>query len=268
MIHSLLIFLVFSLLFFSCNLEKIQSENITEESSYEERMNFYLNAVCSPFGGEQIIPGVRAKLYQGALGSKKFSDFIQEGSLISDKVFLSSLDRAPGSFTKGFENNSGDLLKDAQDEPLLEWFALDMETNIQLNDDQEEGYYIFKGIIDDGFWLEFEGRNQEMETVVKYEAWTPPRHHCFTTKNGNIVKAYRMTRNTVKSARARYFQGPRYLISLQLKMKKIANLDDYTGSSVELSMESEQCSNSDFEILNPDNYYVLGDFNPCEEPNP
>ncbi len=266
---------IFVILFiYSCQpkTEDSSQENneqqLAAEAAYEVRLIQYLNSVCSPFDDDVNIPGIRAKLYQGAPNSQVLDDFMVRGKLINENIYLSKLAIEPRNFTKGFEQNSGEMLKDENGDVLVEWFGLDMESYIKLRDDQEEGYYTFMSNIDDGFELDLLSNN-EWQRAIGYDAWTPPKYHCYTTKEGSQSVAFRFTADTILKMKARYFQGPRYHISMELYMKKVADLDAHSDEVVSVSIPKCDCNKDEYTIMEEENFGLqLANGNPCEEPNP
>jgi hypothetical protein len=218
--------------------------------------------VCNPFGGESLGGNIKAKLYEGDKTVKEFADFKETGKVISEEVYMSSLEVPVIAWDEGFSIDNGEPLKNSEGEVLFEWFGLEMTSNIRLRDEQQEGYYIFSSFADDGFSLDAKFGDQWI-TLVNRDIISAPRFHCYTTTGGKQSLAVRMTKNSELKVEMTYFQGPRVKIALSVFMRKVADLSDFSDELVDVNGENF-CQKDRFGILEASNYFLLDEKKSCE----
>lgn len=213
------------------------------------------DSICNPFGGDGSA-NIQANLYSGDSSIKSFKDIREKNILISQQIFFSSLEIPETDWEKGMISKNGEVLKDQNGNTLLEWFGLELNSSIQLRDDQEEGYYTFASNTDDGFTLEISSQGSTFTTLGN-DKITAPNFHCFTSKTGNQTLAFRMNADTLLKMKGTYFQGPRKHIALELYMKKIADLDEASDDVLEINLNDRDCqANKGYSIMKPDNYFL------------
>jgi len=176
--------------------------------------------VCDPFDGDdsqQINGGLTAKLYYMRKGDKGFtrvSDVLSRGHLSSQKLFFSKIETPTRMFSSGFTSESGELLKNDDNEVLIENFGLSFTSILKLAPNQEEGLYEFAILSDDGAILRLRDESGKYREVVNNDGNHPTRMGCssqFITLN----------RSSEVPMQLDYYQGPRFHIALMVLMRKV-----------------------------------------------
>ncbi len=191
------------------------------------------------------------------------------------KVFMSTIDVPERKFDKGFKTSTQTILAH-EGRDLLEWFNVNLTSDIKLTAPEEEGMYEFMIISDDGSIFSIEEVDGEMkrENLLYSPKMHAPKAICHNPKSGKYKdalvslkygKRYRIKLN--------YFQGPRWRIALQLYWRKIP------FDKVESIKKGNKCNNglsnnarvkytSDmgFEVI-PEKYFNLPgtEVNQCKE---
>lgn len=227
--------------------------------------------ICDPFAaGNNIDPkyGIQAALHYtpARLASSDCAnpsqcgsrDYIDKGTKYDAAVFMSQVYVPTRNFSDGFEVQGQGKLKDQYNNDLIEWFALDMKSQLTLSDDDAEGMYQFATVSDDGITLTVSG-----DDVLVDEGEHSPRLKCSSQvvpfKKGDL-KPFRLT----------YFQGPRTQISLTLMWRKIdaqsladcGTSDGYFGASgLPASLKDKG-----WKVLKPQNFKLKDGYNLCSMP--
>lgn len=185
------------------------------------------NVVCDPFATtEKTTPGLKASLYiyEGADAKNQIdnlNDMFTKGTRVEDTaVYFSRLYVPTRSWTSGFENQSGQKLENSAGETLIEWFGLRFETLIKLADGEDEGFYQFATISDDGSVVEVDS-GQGYKRLVNNDGETETRLIC-----GDVIEIKKGDR---LPARIAYFQGPRVEIALNLLWRKVSSKTKLQG---------------------------------------
>ncbi len=193
--------------------------------------------VCDPLGGNgsgsisaqnglfaslSYIPNGYVGEYNGV------EDFIQKSTPISANIYFSQLDVPTEMFTQGFSTGNGNLLSDPQGNPLIEFFALQFQSVLQLSANDQPGFYQFAVISDDGAIMYLEDNNvgnndassQSVDNsyveFINDDGDHPSQMSC---ASGAIY----FDETTQIPMKLDYFQGPRYNIALVLMWRKIDN---------------------------------------------
>jgi hypothetical protein len=179
--------------------------------------------VCDPFGGqgEDQRNGIRGSLYDG-LGQqlRVVNDYYTKGQLASSDLYFSSLNVPTRKFTHGFTTPSGETLKSVNGQTLHEWFAINFQGRIRLNNQQEAGLYEFALLNDDGAVLSVGNSRDNLSMLISADYHTATRFSC----SNRLVY---MNHLQDLSFNLDYFQGPREHIALILMWRKIESEDQY-----------------------------------------
>ncbi len=175
--------------------------------------------ICSPFGGG---PGGANSGLKGSLYSLNSSqphyvgvdNYIAYGDLISSSVFISQLAVPTTKFNLGFIKPDGTALNDTDGNRLVEWFALDLDTQIKLTANDLDGDYQFALLADDGAVFELQNSNGNLQTLVNDDGTHETTFVCAT-------QVVHFDHNSQIPAKIKYYQGPREFIALSLMWKKI-----------------------------------------------
>lgn len=189
-------------------------------------------AVCDPFGGSSGSsggPGIIGNIYsvKNDTSLRTSADYISKGTMINAYLFLSQLFVPTRPFSEGFVTTDGTSLKDSDGKTLVEYFGLDLQSLIQLDDSDAPGDYQFALLSDDGATFYLADKDGNLSPIVKNEGDHPTRLGC-----SNI--AVPMTKGNKIPMRLTYYQGPRYHISLTLLWRpypKTQVTDPYCGKA-------------------------------------
>jgi len=77
-------------------------------------------------------------------------DFESMATPIDTPIYLTQLNVPTEEFTRGFTTGNGILLSAPDGQPLIEFFALHIESVLQLGPNDSPGYYQFAIASDDG----------------------------------------------------------------------------------------------------------------------
>ncbi len=151
---------------------------------------------------------------------------------------LMTLNVPTRDFTEGFPNANGQLLT-FNGSVLLEWFALFMESEIQLGPQDAPGSYQLALLADDGAVLSIKAPgNDSFVQFINDDGTHPTTMACATTPL--VLNSY----DTVPM-QLEYYQGPRYQIALQLLWRPWPT----SGSAVD-----PLCGTSgNYQFFDPDN---------------
>lgn len=202
--------------------------------------------VCDPMNGNQSIfggeiNGLQGRLYAMAPQNQgvydHVADYINDGIDTGTDVFLNSLNVPTRDFTEGFPAADGRLLS-FNGSILFEWFALYMESSIQLGPTDSAGSYQLALLSDDGAILSVKGPGTDTFTpFINDDGTHPTTMTCATTPL--TISEYDLI-----PIQLQYYQGPRYQIALQLLWRPWPT----TGSAVD-----PLCGTSgNYQFFNPD----------------
>jgi hypothetical protein len=243
--------------------------------------------VCDPLGGAVTYNavgeayGLYGQLYvlPAALDGKlnKVADYIAQGINTQTDVFLNSINVPTRRFTEGFPVADGTLVS-YNGQPLLEWFAMDFHSAIQLGPNDAAGDYQIAVLADDGAALYIQDSStNSMKEIIADDGTHPTTMRCATQP---------LTLNEYSQIpiELQYFQGPRYHISLMMMWRPFPKLSSMVNDPL--------CGASgNYEFFNPDtvpstpqknytdllargwipmapeNLVMPGGMNPCNVPN-
>ena len=193
---------------------------------------------------------------------------------LSLKVFMNNVDVPERRFDKGFKTNSQQILSH-NGKHLLEWFNVNLESDIKLVNKEEEGLYEFMIISDDGSILSLSeiGGELQRENLLYAPGLQAPKVVCHNQNKEygkSLVKLeygkrYRMKLN--------YYQGPKYRIALQLFWRKVPdrNATDLVkhklcGRQLSGKKKIDFLESSGFKIIIPKYFNLPGtEVNQCKE---
>ncbi len=177
------------------------------------------NAICTPWpDGESgdWRNGLKASVHYRAQGQPRWytaGEYITKGTPKSGTVYVSALNVPTRMFSEGFQTASGEPVKDEQGTKLIEYFGLDFESDLALLDTDEEGDYEFSVLADDGTLVSIQDGTGTWKTVINNDGDHP-------TKMGCATERVRLEKRKLYPIRVKYYQGPRYHISLMLMWRK------------------------------------------------
>ena len=275
--------------------QTVSNENITsltqtpplEMSKVDVNVYPLAATVCDPFGGEpsdDFTKGIRASLfYRLSTQPRMYSalDMTTFAFKSQQKLFFSDLNVPTRMFTEGFLNQTNDVLKNDQNQKLIEYFGMKFESALRLSDQDEEGTYQFATLSDDGVVMKTY-ENGTWANLISNDGDHP-------TKLGCSSRNISMTKNTVLPFEYHYYQGPRYHISNMLLWRKVTAStpvenkcgvegNEYWFNPNNLSMPQpafNQLLSRGWKIVGKDNFWItnpnnsqgdvgiLKEYNPC-----
>ncbi len=238
--------------------------------------------ICDPFNGgtttqKNYQKGIKAELfYRTATMPRwyKTTDYVQLAKKSEQNIFLSDINVPTRIFSEGFATTQGQMLKDDQQNKLIEYFGLKMTTNLILSDEDDAGYYELALLSDDGATLTLKSNSIEAvdEVIVNNDGDHP-------TKMGCSTHTVRMVKNVMVPVELAYYQGPRYHISNILMWRKssVAGQDsmcNQLGNNLFFNPDAHSAPQAAYasllsrgwKALTPNNYMVSqsqADYNPC-----
>lgn len=162
--------------------------------------------------------GLAGKIYDGECQKiQSFKELLQKGKVLEGTIYMSKLDIPTRKFDRGFPREDGTMVLNKQGEVLVENFGIEFTGSFELRPEDEEGYYELGLIADDGVVLDVQNELGELSNVIDADHLTPSKFSC-----GKDL--LRMEKGKAVSLRLRYFQGPKYHISLILMWRKVEPL--------------------------------------------
>lgn len=229
--------------------------------------------ICDPFDKKNIIDpqaGVEGRIYytgdrldQANCNNSDCSsrDYINNGTMVNAALFMNQVYVPTRNFTEGFDDNGANAVTDANNDVLVEWFALDLASNFILQDSDAEGMYQFAVISDDGATLAVNGQD-----ILVHEGEHSPSLACAS-------QVTPMLKGQMVPFNLSYFQGPRTQISLVLLWRKVAagqNLADCGSSDGYLSSADNlpnSLSSKGWKVVKPGNFKLSKGSNLCAKTN-
>lgn len=188
--------------------------------------------VCDPLAqGDEAIKtsstqGIRGKIYALDPSQPRYQssdDYPRYGRELPVELFMSRLMATPRHFRGGFlpigTNGPAEALKNERGDALLEYFGLQLETDLVLTDKDTAGLYQLALVSDDGSTLRLIDSDDSPETLISFEGAHAPGLGCAN-------RAIELTSGSRLRAKIGYFQGPRYQIALALMWRKVSRATD------------------------------------------
>ena len=197
-----------------------------------DRDSYVCDPLADPDGGgpPPVIDdrqGVLARLFylpEDAPHYEYVDDYLDYGLTYDVDIYFNQLNLPTRPFDRGFVTAGGTTMMTPEGDTLYEWFALDIHGKVHLNSTQTAGDYQFAILADDGVVMEIDlDHDGVFETIVDNDGFHP-------TKMGCGLQSVYFDEATEYNFRIKYFQGPRYHISLVVMMRplpaKAADHDD------------------------------------------
>lgn len=290
-LHNIIKWILPVLMFAGC---KNNSEDVSQTNNTNGVQRLAVNVnqykaggvICDPLNGGNITQtsyekGIKAELFYKTSSMPRWyksTDYVQLALKSAQNIFLSDMNVPTRLFTEGFSTTQGSVLKDDQQNKLIEYFGLKMSTHIVLSDSDEEGYYEFALLSDDGVKMSIKGGdfNVPDQVLIDNDGDHP-------TSMGCSNQSIRMLKNVLLPVELTYYQGPRYHIANILMWRKstVAGKDKQCGlNGNDMYFDPDKQSKPQkafidllargWKVLTPDNYRISKvtsspppDYNPC-----
>lgn len=219
----------FTTLLISCTPSQLMTAvNESKDSGIASKynMNAYpmTKLVCDPFGGGGQIPtprnGLKAQLWYKAANQSRFysaMDYINKTTKSEQTLFFSKVDVPTRIFDKGFPLESGGVVKTDAGDNLIEYFAMQFESNLKLQESDPEGNYELAILSDDGSLLKVNlpgiSNQNTWLTLINNDGDTPTRMGC----SSNVLN---LKHDVAVPIQLSYYQGPRMHIANRLIWRK------------------------------------------------
>jgi hypothetical protein len=179
---------------------------------------FSSNFVCNTLG-DKTGSGIKGKLYylnqaEVAKGYSGVSDFLNRGTSPDVDFYLGRLFTPTRPFSEGFRlTNTGEVIKDASGQELIEHFAFHFTSKIQLPAGSADRRVQFALLSDDGSRVVIHRKNTDGSTTRVINVNNDGNH---PTRLGCGSAPVTLSSSSPLSVEIDYYQGPRYHIALTL----------------------------------------------------
>lgn len=224
---------------------------------------------CSPLSEVSQDQNQGSELLKGLVGnvrilktshakSEKKNDLLsylspEFSELLPHVIYMDQVDVAPRHFEMGFSTKNGDYIRNAKNEKIVEWFNVNLETVLKIQLPQEEGFYEFVALSDDGIILNIEDLNEGV--IYKNFLYAPntqaPKVICYNGPEKEKRSLIYLKNGQDYKLGINYFQGPRTEIALMLFWKKIENPLKYKRSKYCMSTQR------DYNVLIKDGFVIV-----------
>ncbi|MEE2671652.1 MAG: hypothetical protein VYA54_08075 [Bdellovibrionota bacterium] len=181
------------------------------------------------------------------------------------KLFLSNVDIPERSFLEGFSTQEGQVLQ-VNNEPLFEFFNVNLESIIKIEDQSLAGEYEFAILSDDGSKLHLKPSGAEdYITYIDSSREHAPKFLCGKPQNSESPHVS-IAPNLPLDLKINYFQGPRQKIALQFFWRK--KIEGRANSSLcGVSRPHPNTIAQEGWVIVPAEVFTLpgGDVNPCTD---
>lgn len=146
-------------------------------------------------------------------------DYMDQALVVQNQLYFDRLFIPTRPFDRGFYLQTGDLVVNHLGQPIYEYFAVRLESELQLSSVEQPGWYQLGLLADDGATLSIRDDDVGEQILVDNNGIHPTRMACGQTPVW-------MDRETRLPIVVKYFQGPRYHISLVMLMRPIEGATD------------------------------------------
>ena len=149
----------------------------------------------------------------------RIQDYLDHGQPIQSTLYFDQLYVPTRAFDLGFYTQQGELVTNNDDEAIYEYFALRLESQLTLAQNEAPGWYQMAVLSDDGAVLSAKKSDGSLETLIDNDGFTPTRMGC-------AMKSVYMDSDTKLPIVLSYFQGPRYHIALSVLWRPLPDGQD------------------------------------------
>lgn len=164
-------------------------------------------------------------------------DYVDNGEVIPSTLYFDQLYIPTRAFDLGFYTQAGELVTNATNQPIYEYFGLRLESQLALGAAEAPGWYQMAVLSDDGAMLSTKNADGSLTTLVDNDGTHPTRMGCSS-------RAVYLDRASKIPVVLEYYQGPRYHISLVVMWRPLPAGADPQAPTVD--NECGQAGNSRF----------------------
>lgn len=135
------------------------------------------------------------------------TDYMNNAAIADVTLYLDRIFTPTRPFDRGFYTQSGNLVQTLDGNTLYEYFAVRVESQIQLAANENPGMYQLALLADDGAVLKIPDGNGGQKIIVNDDGTHPTKFACAT-------EPVYLDHNTKIPAILEYYQGPRFHIAL------------------------------------------------------
>ncbi len=176
-----------------------------------------------------VANGIQGRVILGSEAiAGSVDSMLTQGKEVTSNLFLNTISIPTINFDQGFTATDGTKLKDANGNLMVEWFALDLKSQLALSDTDQEGDYELAMISDDGAVLSVADKKGKLQTLISSDGLHSSAMACAPT-------TVRLKRGQKLPFELKYYQGPRNYIALTLMWRKVArggSCSSYDNDSV------------------------------------
>ncbi|MFS4459536.1 hypothetical protein [Bdellovibrio sp. HCB2-146] len=170
------------------------------------------NTVCDPLSNSTAdVPtqGLLGKLIlksdQMSSNPKSVLEFHEKGTRMPQDLYFADVNVPTRQFTEGFVTRSGEVLVDANNQKLIENFAVEYTSSLKLQPSDKAGHYEIALLSDDGARL-FIKEGDKYNEILNNDG-------VHSTRMGCSFRTVYLDHNTEIPIKILYYQGPRYHIA-------------------------------------------------------
>ncbi len=248
--------------------------------------------ICEPFGSAvtgSTTGGLKAELSyidpqstltsteKTAMTAVKYFSGVAPFIKINTPLYVSQINVPTRSFDKGFQASDSSYVSDTNGNRLIEWFGLKMTSTLKLSDTDQEGYYDFITISDDGSRVYF-GEGAQQQEIINNDGGHSTKMKC-------AVQSINLTKSSKIPMTYFYNQGPRTKIANVMAWRfvgaqpsttinALCDKDDKDGTVRFWNADGSdgvywtQLKSEGYKILDPKNFELPNSqINPCTTQN-
>jgi hypothetical protein len=207
---------------------------VSNPSTIAQPLTTPADTVCNPFNTDttDINHGVIGNLLYLTDDQPRYTDvgdYITNGTPIQSTLYFSQLYIPTRPFDEGFYTQDNQLVLNADGNPLYEYFALRLETQLSLSTGQQPGWYQLAVLSDDGTIVSQKNADGSLTTIVDNDGTHPTQMGC--ANNAVYLDGTHNIPLVIE-----YYQGPRYYISLVMLWRPLP-----TGADPSAPVSDTQC---------------------------
>lgn len=160
------------------------------------------------------------------------ADYFTIGNIVESTLYFDRLFVPTRAFDLGFTTQSGQQILNYLGQPMYEYFALRLESQLQLAANENPGLYQMAVLADDGAVLKVGDGQGGFNVLVNNDG-------IHSTKMACSVQTISLTRNSKIPVVVEYYQGPRFHISLVVMWRPLPD-----GTNPDIPVNDPLCGAS------------------------